>query len=223
MWKKGCEDGGGGGMRGRFGRGRIFAGRSAVWLGIGGLAIIALIARRHEKTSDAIRAAYSTVRERFGGPEQPARHDTDSLSEQAGEFLAHEEKNHKAETEGSPNEAEEGPSEEIEGFTRESAKRSEEGGGREGGTQGGEFAVGVQEGPSEAEGLPIDEYDSLTVTQITQRLGELSLEEVEQLRDYEAQNRNRRSIMQRFETRIRAARKNLKRRGDAESEESSGE
>jgi hypothetical protein len=29
--------------------------------------------------------------------------------------------------------------------------------------------------------------------------------------------------MQRFETRIRAARKNLKKRGDAETEESSGE
>jgi hypothetical protein len=56
-----------------------------------------------------------------------------------------------------------------------------------------------------------------------QSLRELSLEEVEQLRDYEAENRNRRSIMQRFETRIRVVRKNLEKRGDAETEESPGE
>ena len=56
-----------------------------------------------------------------------------------------------------------------------------------------------------------------------QSLRELSLEEVEHLRDYEAENRNRRSIMQRFETRIRVVRKNLEKRGDAETEESPGE
>ena len=63
----------------------------------------------------------------------------------------------------------------------------------------------------------------MTVTQVTQRLRGLSLEEVEQLRDYEAENRNRRSIMQRFDTRIRAAQKNLEKRGDGETEEGSGE
>ena len=207
-------------MQGRFSRRRSFDGGRRVWLGIGVLAILALIARRHEKTSDAIRGAYRTARERFGGPEQPARHDADFPSDQAGEFPLQEE-NPEVETEGSPKEAEEGPSGEIRGLTRESARRSEEGDGWEGGSQGGEFAAGVEEGRSEAEGLPIDEYDSLTVTQVTQRLRELSLEEVEQLRDYEAENRNRRSIMQRFETRIRAARKNLKTKGDAETDESS--
>jgi hypothetical protein len=207
-------------MRGRFGRRRIFGGGSAVWLGIGVLAILALITTRHEKTANTIRGAYRTARERFGGREQPTRHDMDSPSEQAGEFLVQE--NPEEETEGSTAEAEEDPGEEIEGITEESARRSGEGDGWDEESQGGKSAAAVEERRSDVEGLSIEEYDSLTVSQVTQRLRELSLEEVEQLRDYEAENRNRRSIMQRFETRIRAARKNLK-RGDAETEESSGE
>jgi hypothetical protein len=210
-------------MRWRVGRRRVFGGGSAVWLGVGALVIIlTLIARRHEKTSDAIRAAYRTARARFGSPEQLARHDTDLPSDQAGEVLVQEE-NLMAETEESPAETEEGPSEEARGPTRESARRSEDGDGWEEESHGGESAAAIEEGRSDAEGLPIDEYNSLTVSQVTQSLRALSLEEVEQLRDYEAENRNRRSIMQRFETRIRAARKNLEKRGDAETEESPGE
>ena len=210
-------------MRWRFGRRRVFGGGSAVWLGIGALVIIlALIARRHEKPSDAIRAAYRTARERFGSPEQLAPHNTDLPSEQASEVLVQEE-NPKTETGESPAEAEEGPREETRAPTRESAGRREAGDGCEEESQGGEAAAAVEEGRSDAEGLPIDEYDSLTVSQVTQSLRELGLEEVEQLRDYEAENRNRRSIMQRFETRIRAARKNREKRGDAETEESPGE
>jgi hypothetical protein len=208
-------------MRGRFGRRHILGAGSAVWLGIGVLAILALITTRHEKTANTIRAAYRTARERFGGREQPTRHDTDSPSEQAGEFLVQE--NLDEETEGSTAEGEEDPSEEIKGITNESGGRSEEGDGWEEESQGGRYAAVVEERRSDVEGLPIEEYDSLTVSQVTQRLLELSVEEIEQLRDYEAENRNRRSIMQRFETRIRAARKNLKKRGDADTEESSGE
>ena len=208
-------------MRGRFGRRRIFGGGSAVWLGIGVLAILALITTRHEKTANTIRAAYRTARERFGGREQPTQHDTDSSSEQAGEFFVQE--NPEVETEGSIAEGEENPNEEIKGLTKESAGRSEEGDGWDEESQGGKSAAAVEEGRSDTEGLPIEEYDSLTVSQVTQRLLELSVEEIEQLRDYEAENRNRRSIMQRFETRIRAAHKDLKKRGDAETEESSGE
>ena len=208
-------------MQGRFGRRRIFGGGSVVWLGIGVLTILALLTRRHEKTANAIRAAYRTARERFGGRERPTRHDTDSPSEQAREFLAQE--NPEAETEGSTAVGEERPNEERKGITQESARRSEEGDSWEEESQGGESAAAVEESRSDAEGLPIEEYDSLTVSQVTQRLMELSLEEVEQLQDYEAENRNRRSIMQRFETRIRAARENLKKRCDAETEESSGE
>jgi hypothetical protein len=210
-------------MRWRFGRRRVFGGGSAVWLGVGALVIfLALITRRRENTSDALRAAHRTARERFGSPEQLARHDADLPSDQAGEVLVQEE-NLKAETEESSIGAEEGPKEETRGFTSESARRSEAGDGWEEESQGGESAAAIKEGRPDGEGLPLDHYDSLTVSQVTQGLRELSLEEVEQLRDYEAENRNRRSIMQRFETRIRAARQNLEKRGDAETEESPGE
>ncbi len=59
---------------------------------------------------------------------------------------------------------------------------------------------------ADAEELPIEDYESLNVNQVTQRLGELSVEEIERLRDYEAKNKNRRSLMQRFDTRIGAVR-----------------
>jgi hypothetical protein len=143
-------------------------------------------------------------------------------SDQVGEVILHEE-TPKAETEESLTKAEEGPREEKRGPIRESARRSEEGDGWEEESQGDESAAAIEEGRSGAEGLPIDGYDSLSVSQVTQSLRELSLEEVEQLRDYEAENRNRRSIMQRFETRIRAARKNLEKRREAETEGSHGE
>jgi hypothetical protein len=207
-------------MRRRFGRRRIFGAGSVVWLGIGVLVILALLTGRHEKTANAIRAAYSTARDRLGRRDQPAQPNADFRDEQAGEFRVQE--NSEEETEGSTAEVEEDPGEETKGITKESARRSEEGDGREEESQGGKSVADVEEGP-DAVGLPIEEYDSLSVSQITQRLRELSLEEVEQLRDYEAENRNRRSIMQRFETKIRAARKNLEKRGDAETEESSGE
>jgi hypothetical protein len=207
-------------MRRRFGRRRIFGAGSVVWLGIGVLGILALLTGRHEKTANAIKAAYSTARDRFGRRDQPAQPNADFRDEQAGEFRVQE--NSEEETEGSTAEVEEDPGEETKGITKESARRSEEGDGREEESQGGKSVADVEEGP-DAVGLPIEEYDSLSVSQITQRLRELSLEEVEQLRDYEAENRNRRSIMQRFETKIRAARKNLEKRGDAETEESSGE
>lgn len=207
-------------MRRRFGRRRIFGAGSVVWLGIGVLVILALLTGRHEKTANAIRAAYSTARDRFGRRDHPAQPNADFRDEQAGEFRVQE--NSEEETEGSTAEVEEDPGEETKGITKESARRSEEGDGREEESQGGKSVADVEEGPDTV-GLPIEEYDSLSVSQITQRLRELSLEEVEQLRDYEAENRNRRSIMQRFETKIRAARKNLEKRGDAETEESSGE
>ncbi len=190
------------GMRGRFGRGRILGGGGAVWVGVGALVILAMIMRKHENVSYAIRATYRAARERFGKPEQPRSYDTGSSSEETGEFLIQE--NPEAETE-------------------ETSAEGEEGGGWEEESQGGKAATATEEGRFDVARLPIEEYDSLNVSQVTQRLRELSLEEVEQLQAYEAENRNRRSIMQRFETRIRAARKNLEKRGDAETEESSGE
>jgi hypothetical protein len=60
------------------------------------------------------------------------------------------------------------------------------------------------ESRADAEELPIEDYDSLDVNQITQRLGGLSDEEIARLRDYEARNKNRRSIMQRLDARSEA-------------------
>jgi HPt (histidine-containing phosphotransfer) domain-containing protein len=108
-------------------------------------------------------------------------------------------------------EAEEGPSEEISSVVRESVRRSEEE------TRDEEpqdaTTTDLEENRADAKGPPIEGYDSLNVSQVTQKLLEWSVEEVEQLRDYEAQNRNRHSVMQRFERRLNASHENLKKGG----------
>jgi hypothetical protein len=54
-------------------------------------------------------------------------------------------------------------------------------------------------------GLPIEDYDSLGVTKIRERLEELSDEEVEQLRRYETANKNRSTLLARFDERLGAS------------------
>jgi len=209
-------------MRGRFGRKRIFSGANVALLVLGGLIILTLIIRRHEPV-DAIRAAYRTMRERFGGggQEQPSRQDTNGSSEEHDGVLAQEE-DREEQSEGSTIEAEESSSQEIRSIIRESVRRSEEGNGRKAESQSGESTAAPEGSRKDAEGPPIEGYDSLSVSQVTQKLLDWSVEEVEQLRDYEAQNRNRPSIMQRFERRLNAARENLEKRGNGDAEESSG-
>ncbi len=97
------------------------------------------------------------------------------------------------------------PSEEIRSVVRESVSRSEEGSWDQEPQDGA--TTDLQESPADAEALPLEDYDSLTVSQVTQRLGELSVEQIEQLRDYEAEHRNRRSLMERYERRLRAGRR----------------
>ncbi len=102
-------------------------------------------------------------------------------------------------------EAERSPREDIEELIRESMSRSEAGS-----REGPQTTTAVpEEVRADDEGLPIEDYNALSVNQVTQRLGELSVEEIERLRDYEAEHKNRRSLMQRFETRIRATREGL--------------
>ena len=62
----------------------------------------------------------------------------------------------------------------------------------------------VEETPSEDgdEELTIEDYDSLSVRQISERLGELSDEEVERLRRYEAANKNRSTLLRRLDERL---------------------
>ena len=99
-------------------------------------------------------------------------------------------------------EVERRPSEDLRSTIRESVRRSEVGKGEELQAR----TATSEEVSADTEELPIDDYDLLNVHQVTQRLGELSIEELERLRDYEAQSKTRRSIMQRLETRIRAKR-----------------
>src|SRR5215207_5728932 len=53
--------------------------------------------------------------------------------------------------------------------------------------------------------LPLADYDSLNVRQISERLNELNVEEIGRLRDYEANNKNRRTVLERMDARISAA------------------
>jgi hypothetical protein len=52
--------------------------------------------------------------------------------------------------------------------------------------------------------LPLEDYESLNVNAISERLDGLSVEEVERLRDYEVRNKNRRTLMRRLNARIEA-------------------
>ena len=54
-------------------------------------------------------------------------------------------------------------------------------------------------------GLPIEGYDSLGVKKISERLEELSDEEVAQLRRYETANKNRSTLLVRFDERLGAS------------------
>ena len=101
--------------------------------------------------------------------------------------------------EGSTRGAEEGPREEIRSTIRESIRRSEEGSWQE--PQEAGTTPAPEESRADAEELPVEDYDSLTLLQVTQKLRELSVEEIDRLRDYEAENRNRRPLLERFERR----------------------
>ena len=68
-----------------------------------------------------------------------------------------------------------------------------------------ETTTALEESSADAEEeLPIEEYDSLNVEQISQRLEELSDEQLEQLRRYEAANKNRSTLLRRLDERLEA-------------------
>ena len=189
-------------MRKRRGRERTL-GRSII-LVTGAVAIIVLIAKRRarddqrtrraeqatKEAADVIRESYENTRSSFReARERQTRYATDFSERMSGNLRAGIESAQAASQELTdqaqtrlPEEADETP-----------ARSTEE----------GERSTG-ENTQAEAEELPIEDYDSLNVHQVTQKLGELSVEELEQLRDYEANNKNRRSIMQRLDTRIRA-------------------
>jgi hypothetical protein len=51
--------------------------------------------------------------------------------------------------------------------------------------------------------FPIEDYDELTVEEVSARLDELSTEELREVRDYEERTKNRATILEQLDRRIR--------------------
>jgi hypothetical protein len=66
----------------------------------------------------------------------------------------------------------------------------------------GESAV-TSQSSDEVEGLPLENYDKLNANEVIDRIEKLTAQDIERLRDYEARNKNRRSILERMDARIR--------------------
>ena len=61
----------------------------------------------------------------------------------------------------------------------------------------------AQEGLRDAQ-FPIEGYDELTVDEVNARLGALSAEDLREVRDYEERNKNRETILEQLDRRIRS-------------------
>jgi hypothetical protein len=60
----------------------------------------------------------------------------------------------------------------------------------------------AKEGLKDAQ-FPIEGYDELTVEEVNERLGALSAEDLREVRDYEERNKNRETILEQLDRRIR--------------------
>ena len=63
----------------------------------------------------------------------------------------------------------------------------------------------AESGQGRNAGPPIEDYERLSIADISEKLDELSAEDLEKLREFEKQNRNRDALMERIERKIRAA------------------
>jgi hypothetical protein len=65
-------------------------------------------------------------------------------------------------------------------------------------------ATTTEASPERQEGaeVPLEGYDSLNIEQITERLDDLSTQEIRQLRAYEAENKSRSTLLRRLDERI---------------------
>src|SRR5215217_1523364 len=61
----------------------------------------------------------------------------------------------------------------------------------------------AKEGLRDAQ-FPIEGYDELTVEEVSARLGALSAEDLREVRDYEERNKNRETILEQLDRRIRS-------------------
>jgi hypothetical protein len=68
-----------------------------------------------------------------------------------------------------------------------------------------EAATEVPQRTAETATFPIAGYDELNVEEISERIDALTDEQVRRLRDYEGANQNRKTLMERFESRLRAS------------------
>jgi hypothetical protein len=62
----------------------------------------------------------------------------------------------------------------------------------------------AKEGIREAQ-FPIEGYDELTVEEVNERLGALSAEDLREVRDYEERNKDRETILEQLDRRIRSS------------------
>lgn len=77
---------------------------------------------------------------------------------------------------------------------------------REGSRRGAQHVSNTEEAKrarSEAQAPPIEGYDDLNVGEARERLQDLSDEEVRQVRDYEKQHKNRKTLVRAFERRLK--------------------
>ena len=54
-------------------------------------------------------------------------------------------------------------------------------------------------------GVPVEDYDNLNAGAIVEQLGNLSTEELQRVRPYEQENKNRDGLLQQIDRRINAA------------------
>jgi hypothetical protein len=62
----------------------------------------------------------------------------------------------------------------------------------------------AKEGLRDAQ-FPIEGYDELTVEEVSARLGALSTEELREVRDYEERNKNRETVLEQLDRKIRGS------------------
>jgi hypothetical protein len=161
-----------------------------VALGLGALAVTALIIRRRT-AADATRESYNLAGERFDEPHPSSREATEEAQERRREEHAGVLTQDIGKTDRSIRD-------DLRSIVRGSVSRSAVV-DREA-SQAGIFAPEARTG---AEELPIEDYDSLSVRQIVERLDELIVEEIERLLNYEIKNKNRRTLIARLERRIK--------------------
>src|SRR5215210_2533046 len=119
-----------------------------------------------------------------------------------------EEANRRAEKAEKRTEEAESRAEQAERSTEEAQRRTEQ---AETNTEEAQRrAEEAKRSSSEAESqgeddLPLADYDSLNIRQISERLDELSVEEIIRLRDYEVRNKDRSTLVNRLNLRIEAS------------------